>query len=501
MAKTIVSKVQIYRNSAIVTRKGTMRLSAGKNTAYITGLTETADIDSVRLLTAQGIVTADINFVNAFSVDGEERLKTKELEQKIDAVDFNIKTIKEMMQCRKANANFQNRRDITLEEQEKYLSELPGHLMSYYEKLNALEEEKKHLEDELAKNQASERETVIKAELIAEREGEYPFEIRYSEHAATWSPLYEVRYSSDKEPLSVIMKARFRQNTREDWKDAQVLLYTGNPSVSHDLPKVMKKEIGLYEERPAKMLYMNKTAVPRAALMADGAVAEEACVTEDTAVYDSVMPQAMISNEETMTVFELPGTKDVLRGNDGNVAELSRFEINADYRLLTVPSVNDKVFLSAAVKAEDWPFPASTAKVYVKDAYAGEVFVDPETEENEFELSLGADERVNVSRKESPVKISDVLLKGQKKKQCAYTIKLRNTSNEDLKVLVKDSIPVSTDKQVSVDVQELSKGEKDEETGIVKWNIIAKPGASEELKVSYSIQWPKGKKIRESFRY
>ncbi|MBO7336940.1 MAG: DUF4140 domain-containing protein, partial [Lachnospiraceae bacterium] len=91
MAKTIVSKVQIYRNSAIVTRKGTMRLSAGRNTAYITGLTETADIDSVRLLTAQGIVTADINFVNAYSVDGEERLKTKELEHKIDAVDFNIK--------------------------------------------------------------------------------------------------------------------------------------------------------------------------------------------------------------------------------------------------------------------------------------------------------------------------------------------------------------------------------------------------------------------------
>lgn len=498
MATTTVSKVQVYRNSALVTRKGTLQLKAGANTVYISGLTESTDLNSVRLLTATGVTTADINFVSAASVSTEERQETKEVEQKIETVNFKIQTIKQMMELRMKNANFQNRKDVSVDDQEKYMAELPGHLLSYHDRLFALEDEKRKLDEALARHQAAERENVIKAELIAEAEGEYPFEIKYVEFSANWFPLYEVRYSSDKEPLRVIMKARVNQATREDWIDVKTLLYTGNPSVSNELPKVMRKELGLYEDMPAPPRFASVRAKSCANMLGAGA-AMDSC--EEAMVLAPVMPQATVSSEETMTVFELPGTKDILSGSDGNIAELSNFEIKAEYRLLTVPAVNDKVFLSAAVKTEDWPFPAANAKIYVKDAFAGEVYVDPETDEDEFELSLGADERVNVSRKESPVKISTVLLKGQKKKECEYTIKLRNTSGDDLKVLVKDSVPVSTDKSITVDIRELSKGEKDDETGVVKWNITAKPGETAELKVAYSIQWPKGKKITENTRY
>jgi uncharacterized protein (TIGR02231 family) len=500
MAASKVTRVQIYRNSALVTRRGTVSLNAGTNTVYITGLTETTDLNSIRLLLSGNVVTADINYVSAASVSEEERGATREVEKKIATVDFKLQTLKEMMALRKSNANFQNRKDISVEAQERCMTELPGQLLALYGKINDLEEEKRLLGEELAKHQAAERENVIKAELIAETAGEYAFEVRYVEFSANWFPLYEVRYNTDKEPLCIIMKARINQGTREDWAGVSTLLYTGNPSVSNDLPKVRRKELGIMENIrvPRLAAARGKMSVNMLEDAECGAAPDEVC--EEAMVYSACMPQATVESSETMTVFELPGTKDILHGSEGNMAELSRFEIPAEYRLLTVPSVNDKAYLSAVVKTEDWPFPAANAKIYVRDAFAGEVFVDPETDENEFELSLGADERINISRKESPVKISDVLLRGQKKKQCEYKIRLRNTSDNELKVLVKDSVPVSTDKSIDVDITELSNGEREEETGIIKWNITAKPGEAEELKVAYTVCWPKGKKLNERTR-
>lgn len=205
--------------------------------------------------------------------------------------------------------------------------------------------------------------------------------------------------------------------------------------------------------------------------------------------------EATVSEEETMTAFELPDLRDLLSDTDGNIASLQSFKVDAKYNSLCIPCVKDSSFLTATIKSADWPLPAAYADIYLKEVFAGNIYVNPDTEEETFVLSLGQDERLNVIRKELPVKTQDVFLKNQRKKSHEYVIKVNNKSAEAAKVLIKDSIPVSTDKTIVVDVTELSKGVLNEETGAVEWELEIAGKASEEIKLAYTITWPKDKKI------
>jgi len=494
MTETVISSVMVYRRGALVTRKGSVELVAGKNTVFITGASQSADEDSIRLYFGSNVKAADVNIIRGAELSDNEDVRAAELEKQIAAVGYELEICKEMAEIRKHNADFTSHSEGYSEAQEKYLAELPDHLITLYNKTKELEERRKSLDMELALNQAARKDIVVKAELVAAADGLYPFELKYLEHASGWSPLYEFRYSSENDPLRVVMRARITQQTREDWKNVSVAMYTGNPSASHELPEVRLHRVSIFEE------VFRKNSLAKGRMCAEGAapVAYEECCEEEPEFLDAVlMDEAEVSSEETMTAYELPGGKDILAGKDGNMADLKTFEVPAKYRILAVPAVDDRCFMSACIRTDDWPMPAASAKIYIRDAYAGEVTIEPDTEEDEFELSLGTDERVSISRKDSPAKTSEAFLKGSKRRKHEYTIKCRNNSAVQLKILIKDSIPVSEMKSVTVENVELAGGSLDEKTGELKWEKTLEPSASEELQVTYDICWPKDKRLRE----
>ena len=100
-------------------------------------------------------------------------------------------------------------------------------------------------------------------------------------------------------------------------------------------------------------------------------------------------------------------------------------------------------------------------------------------------------------RTELPRKTQEALLKNQIKQVRSSRIRLVNNSKETVKVLLKDQIPVSTDKAVTVDVLNLSDGVLNDEKGEVSWTLSAEPQNTIELELSYSVAWPKDKRLSE----
>ncbi len=164
---------------------------------------------------------------------------------------------------------------------------------------------------------------------------------------------------------------------------------------------------------------------------------------------------------------------------------------------MCIPRVDTRSFLTAEIARNDWPFRAAYASIYIRDLYAGDVFVDPDTDVDRFTLSLGQDERLTVVRNELPRKTQDALLKNQRKQTRSAKIKVLNTSKDAVKVLLKDQIPVSTDKAVTVEVLNLSDAKVDEEKGEVSWLLEAEPQNAIELELSYNLAWPKDKRLSE----
>ncbi|MBQ1447779.1 MAG: DUF4139 domain-containing protein, partial [Erysipelotrichaceae bacterium] len=131
------------------------------------------------------------------------------------------------------------------------------------------------------------------------------------------------------------------------------------------------------------------------------------------------------------------------------------------------------------------------------DMFTGDVCIDPDLTKEEIEITLGKEERVHVSRKETKHKTSNVLLKGQKVTEYAYETKVANLSDEQIKITLKDQIPVSQNKEINVDVIELDGSKPDEETGIFTKELTIAPKQSETVKLSYKVAWPKDKLIEE----
>ena len=500
IAKSVVKEVQVYRNSASVIRTGEVELKAGRNVIFVGGMTITSKQEDFVLSLPETVRAANIQIVSIDDIDEFGERESEKIQKKIDEINYQIETCKLMMELRKTNGDFSNRTDVSVDAQERYMSELPGKLIELHKQIGAYEEEKEQLVEDQADAVKEEKKPLIMADIFADEQGTVPFTLRYQENSGRWMPKYEVRYKSNDEPLEVSMKAQITQNSDEDWKHVRVTLYSGSPAVFHGLPELDPVHVSIYVDPP---VYAGRSK--RAAKTCDSAMVLEDCIADEEVaemglmrnVSPVKMQEAQVEDEETMSAFILPDLKDILNGADGNIVLLQSFKVPANYQLLSIPRVDIRSFLTAEIAEADWPLPAAYASVYIKDLYAGDIYVDPDTDEDKFSLSLGQDERLNVVRTELPRKTQASLLKNQRKQIRTSRIRLMNNSKETLKVLVKDQVPVSTDKAVSVEVLNLSQGVHNEENGEISWELSAEPKNAIELELSYSMAWPKDKRLSE----
>ena len=501
VVKTDVKSVQVYRSCATVTRTGEIGLDEGRNVIYVSGLTSTSKTDGFRLRFPEGIRAINLQVIGIDDIDTEEEKESEKIRKQVEEIEFGIVTCTMMMDLRKTNGDFSGRNDISVEAQESYMVALPSRLKELHEQLTDLQAKKASLTEKLDLAVKEEQKPIIMAELSSEYRGQVPFELIYQENTGYWEPKYEIKFPGDGKPLDVSMKAKIRQNSGEDWKKVKVTLYTGNPSASHNIPAILSEQLSFYEPVPQASPLMGMMGMGMAAQVA-GASANamsmsSAMMMQAAPVKDVAMAEAAVEESENMTAFELPEERDVISGTDGNIALLQSFEVEAEYHVLTIPKLANECYLTADVKTADWPLPSAKASVYIKDSFAGEAYVNVNSGDDieKFTLSLGLDERVSVVRTELPSKNQEAFIKNQRTRTYSKSIKIVNSSSEDLKILVKDQIPVSTEKTIVVQQTELSGGEVEESSGVVSWLLDAEPKKTIELILTYSVSWPKDKEM------
>ena len=476
-------------------------MKAGRNIIYVGGMTLTSKQEDFVLSFPENVKATNIQIIKIDDIDDFGERESEKIQKNIDEIDYQIETSKLLIDLRKTNGDFSKRTDVSVEAQEQYMVALPARLLELHKQIGDLEEEREKLVEDQEDAVKEENKPLIMAEIFSETDGKIPFTLRYQETTGKWKPKYEVRYKSNEEPLEVSMKAQITQNSDEDWKQVKVTLYSGNPAVFHGLPELDPVHVSIFVDQPVyRGRAKGNARMCESSMIMDEDVCPEDICEEEAPVLNMApvkMQEAEVQEEETMSAFILPDLKDILNGTDGNIVVLQSFKVPANYQLLSIPRVDTKSFLTAEINESDWPLPAAYASVYIKDLFAGDIYVDPDTDIDKFSLSLGQDERITVVREELPRKTQEALLKNQRKQVRTSRIKLINNSKETVKVLLKDQIPVSTDKAVTVDVIKLSEGVLNEEKGEVSWELMAEPKNAIELELSYSLAWPKDKRLSE----
>jgi uncharacterized protein (TIGR02231 family) len=203
-----------------------------------------------------------------------------------------------------------------------------------------------------------------------------------------------------------------------------------------------------------------------------------------------------VKDNQLNVVFEIDLPYDVpSNGKEQNVS-LKDYKIPAQFKYFSVPRLDKDAYLVGEIV--DWEalnLLPGEANIIFEGTYIGKTSIDAGKVQDTMNLTLGRDKRVVVTR-EKLTDFSSVKFLGANKKQTfTYEITVRNNKKEAVQMELKDQYPLTTDKDIEVELLQYDGAIKNDETGIVTWKAQLAPGEIKKYRLSYSVKYPKDKVI------
>jgi TonB-dependent SusC/RagA subfamily outer membrane receptor len=384
--------------------------------------------------------------------------------------------------------------------------------------------------------------------------GSYDFTISYVTPNAGWNPSYDLRVENINKPVSLAYKAKLVQSTGIDWQQVKLALSTSVPSQHNNAPDVKTwflayvnpvgyvspyysnriagvgapvaamEEVKIMgyssisrdkkqEEQAEPVYVVNGTVMSKAEFSKiDSKAIKNIEVLKDasaTAVYGSrasggavvVTLKEMgdfvsVKDNQLNVVFDIDLPYDVpSNGKEQNV-NLKDYKIPAQYKYYSAPRLDKEAYLLGEIV--DWEalnLLPGEANIIFEGTYIGKTSIDAGSVLDTLSLTLGRDKRVVVTR-ERLADFSSVKFLGTNKKQTfTFEITVRNNKKETVQMELRDQYPVSTNKDIEVELLQHDGASVNGETGILTWKPQLAPGEIKKYRVSYSVKYPKDKAI------
>ena len=424
------------------------------------------------------------------------------------------------------------------------------------EKIKKIDEQKAKLQNQIneenSKNNSSAGRLIL--QLTTAIAGKYDFAISYITNNAYWTPYYDVRVDDIKSPLKLITKAKIAQTSGIDWKQVKLSLSTSMPSQYGSAPILdawflayvnpvtrMNKTLAVMNsiqmKSEAKMDDMDNSAVKVRGIgsisnaneplyIVNGAemskeefskISTSAIKKMDvlkgesaTSLYGSRGTNGVILitlkeglddyitvSDNTLNLnFDIDLPYDVPTNGKDQTATIAATEIAATYKHYAVPKLDKDVYLLAEIP--DWEklnLLPGEANIIFEGTYVGKSFIDPSSTNDTLNFTLGRDKRVIVKRDKLSDYSSVKFWGSNKLQQFTYDITVKNTKKESINLLLKDQFPISTNKEIEVELISNGGAEVNSDLGILNWQLKLAPGETKKIRFSYSAKYPKDKQI------
>ncbi|MEO6671067.1 MAG: DUF4139 domain-containing protein [Ferruginibacter sp.] len=390
-------------------------------------------------------------------------------------------------------------------------------------------------------------------QLSAAMQGTEDFSISYITQNAYWTPYYDIKAEGINNPLKIIYKAKIVQTTGIDWKKVKLSLSTSTPSQYGAAPLLkswflayinpvtqMERQIsksnsiqsGLAKQSPnyehdsnvkiRGIGSLDQNAVPL--YIVNGAIMEpsdfekmdpnsfkDVQVLKDdaaTAIYgsraangamvitlkDGLEDYISVTDNTLDVTYDIDLPYDVPTNGKPQIATLKEASVPAFYKYYSVPKLDKDAYLLAEVS--DWEklnLLPGEANIIFEGTYVGKSFIDPASTNDTLNLTLGKDKRVIVKR-EKLTDFSSIKFLGLNKLQTiTYELTVKNNKKEPILLILKDQYPISTNKEIEVELLQSTDAANNTEIGVLTWKLELAAGESKKVRISYSAKYPKGK--------
>jgi uncharacterized protein (TIGR02231 family) len=136
-----------------------------------------------------------------------------------------------------------------------------------------------------------------------------------------------------------------------------------------------------------------------------------------------------------------------------------------------------------------------SANLFHDGAYLGNTYINPSTMNDTLDLSLGKDPNIIMKRTMLKNDAKEKVVGDRIVKTMGYKIQIKNHKNKTIKLVIQDQVPVSRNKEIEVELDEISKAKIDEVTGILEWKARLKPGISKEIDIKYTVKYDKTQNV------
>ena len=221
---------------------------------------------------------------------------------------------------------------------------------------------------------------------------------------------------------------------------------------------------------------------------------------EDLAVEEEMDESEVISVNQQQAQFGYEfDIKQLLTLPDGGkttTTEITRHQLPATYEYRGIPKIDKESFLVA--DATDWQklnLMEGEANVYFDNSFVGKSILDPNVSSDTLHFSMGRDQSIRVQR----IKVSESSTRrffGSNQEQTMkWRITVKNNRQESVNITVFDQVPISRNTSIEVSMEELSDGQFDKQTGIIKWPLQLQPGEQRDLILQYKVKYPKNRRL------
>ena len=511
-----VERVSVFLQGAQVFRVAEARVPAGKSVLKFVRLDPDLNPESIQFNAADGLMVLGVSHSRNYL---EEPLATEEA-NRLKAL---IKVKRDSVKLEQAMIEVYNQEEIMLMANQSIggstsgvelerlesaanffrqrLTEINQQVLVRNSRVATLNEELQELQNQLQRRVAEQRRSYVselEVTINAASSGVRDFELNYVTGRARWSPLYDLRVSDIDSPLELFYKAEIAQATGEEWENAQLVLSTADPRQATVKPNVRTRRVGFYNPRAERSRkdvgYLDGVSNRVVEVEEEAAVSAQLLSMADAA---PSAPPVQTRSNTTTTEFEISEPYTIESDVDPTLVDIARHELEPEYEYYAAPALSEKAFLTARLTGwESLNLLSGSSNLFFNGTFLGQTYLDMENVSDTLDLSLGTDQGIVIERKREEEFTKKQLLGNRKTDIYGFEIEVRNNKSVPVTIVIEDQIPVSSDNQIEVDLQEEGGAEVEEETGVLRWEEVIEPASTITLSFRYSIRYPKGRTVR-----
>lgn len=522
--KTVQSEivaVTVYADRALVTRRGVVSLTGIEQQLVITPVPETLETESVRV-SGTGTVGVRMLGVSCDRIYTTEPIaervahltrqiqqleaEKRHLQAQVDALALQSSFIAGLREkTEEPFAQSLSRKNLSLSETLDFLNFLGSQYSEYAIASGECKTQQQELDKQLQALHTSlqkiqtphpkENFSLVVATEVA-GEGEFELELSYLVNRASWTPLYDLRFSTTTDIVHLSYLAEITQSSGEDWIGANLTLSTAKPGLGTLPPKLEPWYIDTLRLHRVRQRFAAQPPLLPSIAEPPASAARADWQEEDEVAEDSLIPAetvaAEVSKEGSVVTFKLNGGGNIPSDGAPHKTTIFNDDYSCSFDYVAMPRLVSFAYLQANVKNS--PNGATLlpgkANIFRDNVFIGTTQLENIAPGQEFKLNLGIDEGLKIERDLVERLVDKRLISNQRRITYSYRLIITNLLDKEVNLKVTEQLPVSRDEQIKVRLSRSNPQIQIGEMGILEWQLTFPPQERREIYYQFNVEHP-----------